>query len=80
MDPGEHDATDGEDEDLGVSVKKADVINWLETWPVTNAATHYAVVMDPKKGDILWLRRFLQPADCPSEDNSINHDDSESWH
>jgi hypothetical protein len=30
MDLGEHDAADGGDEDIGISVKKTDIVDWLE--------------------------------------------------
>jgi hypothetical protein len=75
--PGKREAADGQDEDFGVSVKKADVVEWLEAWPVTNECTHYAVVLDPKKGEIVWLKRFLEPVDNPAEDSSTSDDDSE---
>jgi hypothetical protein len=78
MDPGDHDGTDGEDEDFGVSVKKADIIDWLEAWPVTNESTHYTVIMDPKTGKIVWLRRLLEPVDDPLEYSSMSDDDSGS--
>ena len=60
-DPGESDAFDGGDADLGVSVKIHEVIKWLGAWPVTNECTHFAVVMDPKEGKVVWLKRFLEP-------------------
>ena len=60
-DPGESDALDGGDADLGVSVKRHEVIKWLGAWPVTNECTHFAVVMDPKEGKVVWLKRFLGP-------------------
>lgn len=52
---------DVDDEDSGVSVKKADIVDWLCIWPVSNECTHYAVVMDPKKGSVVWLKRYLEP-------------------
>jgi len=57
-------------------VKKADVIEWLEAWPVTNECTHYAVVLDPKKGGIVWLKRFSEPVeDSSTSDDSTSDDD-----
>jgi hypothetical protein len=67
IDPGEHDTTDEDDEDFGVSVKKSKVVEWLETWPVTNESTHYMCIMDLKKGEVVWFRRFLEPWQNPEE-------------
>lgn len=76
-DPGESDALDGGDVDLGVSVQQDDVIEWLGTWPVTNECTHFAVIMDPKKGKLVWLKRFLESVENEdSDDNYIVSDDS----
>ena len=72
IDPGEHDSVDGNDEDLGVSVTKANVVDWLGEWPITNECTHYAAMMDPKKGDVVWLKRFLEPVEN-------THDVGEFW-
>jgi hypothetical protein len=73
-DPGEHDAADGEDEDFGVSVNQKEAISWLEAWPVTNECTHYAVVMDPKEGQVVWLRRFLEPVNPPGGNNTSDYE------
>lgn len=42
-----------------VSVTLKEVQKWMKSYPVANECTHYAVVMDPKKGEIVWLRRYL---------------------
>lgn len=57
VDPGD----DGEHEDVGAHVQRVDVVEWLGKWPITNECTHYATVMDPKEGNIVWLKRFLEP-------------------
>lgn len=69
-DPREDSAVGGEGADLGVSVKRANVVEWLDKWPITNDCTHFTTIMDPKKGDIVWLRRFLEPVDTDSDDSS----------
>jgi len=37
------------------------VSDWLNTYPVTNALTHYAVLMDPKAGEIVWVKHYSDP-------------------
>ena len=76
-DPGESDALDCGDADLGVSVKRNEVIEWLSAWPVTNECTHYAVIMDPKEGKVVWLKRFLESVkNEESEDDYTVSEDS----
>ena len=38
------------------------VTKLLKTYPITNEETHYAVVMDPKAGKVVWERRYLEPS------------------
>lgn len=38
------------------------VIKLLETYPIVNEETHYAVVMDPKAGEFVWAQRYLEPS------------------
>ena len=35
--------------------------SWLDLSPVTNALTHYAVVMDPSSGTFAWERHYTDP-------------------
>jgi len=37
------------------------VSDWLNLYPVTNALTHYAVLMDPKAGGIVWVKHYSDP-------------------
>ena len=37
------------------------VTKLLKTYPITNEETHYAVVMDPKAGKVVWEMRYLEP-------------------
>jgi len=37
------------------------VSDWLNTYPVTNALTHYVVLMDPKAGEIVWVKHYSDP-------------------
>lgn len=34
---------------------------WMNTYPITNALTHYAVVMDPECGEIAWVKHYPNP-------------------
>lgn len=35
--------------------------SWLETSPIIDALTHYAVIMDPAKGEFAWERYYPDP-------------------
>ncbi|KAK6505641.1 hypothetical protein TWF481_007532 [Arthrobotrys musiformis] len=37
------------------------VVSWCETWPITNECTHFSCVMDPKEGEISWVKYHLEP-------------------
>lgn len=54
-----------------VRVSQSEVVKWLEEYPVTNECTHFATVMDPKVGEIVWVRRYEDPAYT---------DEEEAWH
>jgi hypothetical protein len=41
-------------------VRRADVEKWMVSYPIANECTHYAVVMDAVKGEVVWCRRWLQ--------------------
>lgn len=34
------------------------VVDWLNTYPITNESTHYALLMDPKAGEIVWAKHY----------------------
>ncbi|GME30609.1 MFS transporter [Neofusicoccum parvum] len=38
--------------DEEVCITPNEVVKWVQSWPTTNECTHYAVVMDPKAGDV----------------------------
>ena len=40
-------------------ITKRDVIKWMNTYPITNEETHYATIMDPRAGNILWAQRYI---------------------
>jgi beta subunit of N-acylethanolamine-hydrolyzing acid amidase len=45
-------------------VEMRDVERWLQTYPILNECTHYAVIMDPESGSITWMRRWIKPYRC----------------
>jgi hypothetical protein len=45
-----------DDFDLAISQKEA--TSWLTTYPVLNEETHYATIMDPSEGRIVWVKRY----------------------
>ncbi|OJD28396.1 hypothetical protein ACJ73_00205 [Blastomyces percursus] len=36
-------------------------MEWMSTYPITNEMTHFATVMDPMEGKIVWVRRYVRP-------------------
>ena len=38
------------------------VVDLMNAYPITNEETHYAAVMDPTEGKIIWAKRYLEPA------------------
>jgi hypothetical protein len=49
-------------EGLDLAITRKDAISWLTTYPVLNEETHYATIMDPSEGRIVWVKRY-----APSE-------------
>ncbi|KAK3622044.1 hypothetical protein LTR56_022416 [Elasticomyces elasticus] len=39
----------------------ADVVTLVQQYPTTNEMTHFACVMDPQQGTIVWCRRWATP-------------------
>jgi len=37
------------------------VSGWLNNYPITNESTHYALLMDPKAGKIVWVKHYPDP-------------------
>ncbi|KAK6342931.1 hypothetical protein TWF718_008309 [Orbilia javanica] len=37
------------------------VVSWCQTWPITNECTHFSCVMDPKEGEISWVKYHPEP-------------------
>ncbi|KKZ66320.1 hypothetical protein EMCG_07921 [[Emmonsia] crescens] len=44
-----------------VTATPAEIIEWTSTHPITNEMTHFATVMDPTEGKIVWVRRYPAP-------------------
>lgn len=38
-----------------------DIIEMVQKYPTTNETTHFACVLDPKGGSVLWCRRWMEP-------------------
>ncbi|KAB8262385.1 beta subunit of N-acylethanolamine-hydrolyzing acid amidase-domain-containing protein [Aspergillus pseudonomiae] len=47
--------------DSQVTATLQEVIKWTATYPTTNEMTHFAAVMDPTEGKVVWIRRYLEP-------------------
>lgn len=44
------------------AISQRTLIQWLNSYPITNEETHFALVMDPGKGEVVWIKRYLDPA------------------
>ena len=42
-----------------------DVFEWVGSYPTANEETHFAVVMDPKEGKMVYARRYIDPIQPP---------------
>jgi beta subunit of N-acylethanolamine-hydrolyzing acid amidase len=49
-----------------ISIPGAEVIRWVSAWPTTNETTHFATVMDPKLGQVLWSHAYTEPVAEPA--------------
>ena len=43
------------------NVTKDTVIRWMDTDPILNEETHFATIMDPKDGKVVWTKRYMEP-------------------
>lgn len=41
-----------------MAIMQNEAVAWLTTYPVLNESTHYAVVMDPAEGKVVWAKRY----------------------
>ncbi len=48
------------------------VVEWVESYPTANEETHFAVVMDPKEGKVIYARRYLKPIKAPRTKQSTS--------
>jgi len=39
-------------------VTQNELSTWLQDYPITNESTHFACIMDPERGEVVWLRRW----------------------
>ena len=39
------------------------VCEWMDVYPIVNEETHFAVVMDPREGKVVWVKRYLEPVE-----------------
>lgn len=46
-------------------LSQMDIIDMVQRYPCTNEGTHYATVMDPTAGEIVWCRRWKEPIAGP---------------
>jgi hypothetical protein len=47
------------------SLAVGDLQRWMVSYPIVNECTHYAVIMDPKKGELVWCRRWKESLSPP---------------
>lgn len=40
---------------------KDSIVGWMDLYPILNEETHFATVMDPKDGKVVWVKRYIEP-------------------
>ncbi|MCJ1453502.1 hypothetical protein MMC28_003849 [Mycoblastus sanguinarius] len=40
---------------------REDIVMWTDAYPTTNEETHFAAIMDPKVGEFIYAKRYLEP-------------------
>lgn len=46
------------EESAELAITREEAIEWLTMYPVLNESTHYACLMDAKKGEVVWGRKY----------------------
>ena len=46
------------DDNAGVWVGLPKLKEWINEYPVTNEETHFATIMDPKEGEVVWVKAY----------------------
>ncbi len=46
-----------------LTVTANEVIEWVSAYPITNEQTHFATIMDPMEGQVVWTRVYPRPAE-----------------
>jgi hypothetical protein len=41
-----------------VAISKKELLEWVTDYPVTNEQTHYAAVLDPRRGEVAWVKHW----------------------
>ena len=41
---------------------------WIDEYPITNEETHFACIMDPEAGEILWTRHYMESIEQEEQD------------
>lgn len=42
------------------AVTAAEVVKWISAYPTTNESTHFATVLDPQHGQVIWTRVYAE--------------------
>ncbi|KAL2818105.1 beta subunit of N-acylethanolamine-hydrolyzing acid amidase-domain-containing protein [Aspergillus granulosus] len=50
-----------------VTASLEELVTWTSRYPTTNEMTHFATILDPVKGTIAWIKRYLEPLECSWE-------------
>ncbi|KAL3458471.1 beta subunit of N-acylethanolamine-hydrolyzing acid amidase-domain-containing protein [Aspergillus heterothallicus] len=50
-----------------VTASLEELVTWTSRYPTTNEMTHFATVLDPVKGTIAWIKRYIEPLECSWE-------------
>ncbi|KAI1619474.1 N-acylsphingosine amidohydrolase [Exophiala viscosa] len=54
-------ASDSGQVEAHTTITPAETINWVSAYPTTNEQTHYATVLDPTTGEVVWTLVYPSP-------------------
>ncbi|KAL2836718.1 beta subunit of N-acylethanolamine-hydrolyzing acid amidase-domain-containing protein [Aspergillus pseudoustus] len=50
-----------------VTASLEELVTWTSRYPTTNEMTHFATILDPMRGTVAWIKRYLEPLECSWE-------------
>ena len=64
----EHIDVDTDSLEHNMSITTEELVRWTKAFPTTNEVTHFAAILDPSAGNVLWSERYTQPIEVSSDE------------